>query len=65
VSNRIIPPQKELKKELHQLAREQPLTECLRCGAPGQRFLRRCPKCGRRERRVLKRSASTHIRGHW
>jgi len=24
---------------------------CLRCGAPDQRFLRRCPSCGRRNRR--------------
>lgn len=40
-----VPPQDDLKREMAEQG-----SKCPRCGAPGQRFLRRCPECGRRYR---------------
>ena len=47
---------------------------CLQCGAPGQRFLRRCPRCARRYRRLSRGKPRNRFQrvmddldfpGHW
>jgi len=43
-----VPPQDDLKREMAERAGFD--DRCPRCGTPGQRFLRRCPECGRRYR---------------
>ncbi len=43
MEGRFIPPQDKLKEEVH-----GPRDACTKCAEPGQRWGRRCPKCGKR-----------------
>ncbi len=45
VSEKLIPPQEDLERELREAS---DLQKCPRCNTPGQRFLHRCPNCNRR-----------------
>jgi hypothetical protein len=67
VTEEIIPPQEDLKRELRERAEEEEPSRCPRCGTARQRFLRRCPKCNRRYRSLGKDAIppSTNIPGHW
>jgi lipopolysaccharide biosynthesis regulator YciM len=66
VSERIIPPQEELQRELEERAAAEAPSKCPRCGTPRQRFLRRCPQCRRRYWSLFGNpKASTDFPAHW
>jgi hypothetical protein len=68
MSERIIPPQEALDRELKERAEaeSEARAKCPRCGTPAQRFLRRCPECSRRYRSLARgEPAGTNFPANW